>query len=52
MTDGGRTSSGNPVRVVLLGQLGLSVVVAALFWGVNGFVSGYSALLGLSLIHI
>ena len=46
MTDGGRTSSGNPVRVVLLGQLGLSVVVAALFWGVNGLVSGYSALLG------
>ena len=46
MTDGGRMSSGNPVRVVLLGQLGLSVVLAALFWGVNGLVSGYSALLG------
>lgn len=31
---------------VLLAQLGLSVVLAALFWGIDGHVSGYSALLG------
>lgn len=31
---------------VLLLQLGLGVVVAMLFWGANGYVSGYSALLG------
>lgn len=34
------------VAKVLLAQLGLSVVLAALFWGMNGTVSGYSALLG------
>jgi ATP synthase protein I len=39
-------SSGSVVGKVLLAQLGLSVVLAALFWGVNGTVSGYSALLG------
>jgi len=39
-------SSGNLVGRVLLAQLGLSVVLAALFWGMNGTVSGYSALLG------
>ncbi len=31
---------------VLLAQLGLSVVLATLFWGTDGRVSGYSALLG------
>jgi len=31
---------------VLLIQLGLSVVLAALFWGMKGTVSAYSALLG------
>ena len=31
---------------ILLAQLGLSVVVAALFWGIDGYVSAYSALLG------
>jgi len=39
-------SSGNLMGRVLLAQLGLSVVLAALFWGMNGSVSGYSALLG------
>ena len=34
------------VAKVLLAQLGLSVVLAALFWGTDGHVSGYSALLG------
>lgn len=34
------------VAKVLLAQLGLSVVLAALFWGTDGRVSGYSALLG------
>lgn len=31
---------------ILLAQLGLSVVIAMLFWGIDGRVSGYSALLG------
>jgi ATP synthase protein I len=31
---------------VLLAQLGLSMVVAAIFWGMDGLTSGYSALLG------
>jgi ATP synthase protein I len=31
---------------VLLAQLGLSAALAAIFWGVGGFTSGYSALLG------
>lgn len=34
------------VLKILLAQLGSSVVVAVLFWGINGSVSGYSALLG------
>jgi len=34
------------VSKVLLAQLGSSVVLAALFWGIDGHVSGYSALLG------
>lgn len=38
--------SGNPVAKVLLGQLGSSVVLATVFWGIGGRVSGYSALLG------
>ena len=50
MTDQGQVnstaSSGNPILVILLAQLGLSVALAALFWGIGGFVSGYSALLG------
>jgi ATP synthase protein I len=41
-----QTSSAHPVVRVLLTQLGLSMVVAMLFWGMNGYVSGYSALLG------
>ena len=40
------SSSGNLVGRVLLAQLGLSVVLAALFWGMSGTVSAYSALLG------
>ena len=40
------TRSGHTVIRVLLLQLGLSVVVAMLFWGLNGYVSGYSAMLG------
>lgn len=31
---------------VLLAQLGLAVILAGLFWGTSGHVSGYSALLG------
>lgn len=34
------------VAKVLLAQLGLSVFLAILFWGIDGSVSGYSALLG------
>jgi len=34
------------VAKVLLAQSGLSVVLALLFWGTDGHVSGYSALLG------
>ena len=34
------------VAKVLLAQLGLTVVLAMLFWGTDGNVSGYSALLG------
>ena len=34
------------VAKVLLAQLGLSVVIAMLFWGFDGHVSAYSALLG------
>ena len=39
-------SSGSLVAKVLLGQLGLSVVLGTLFWGLTGFVAGYSALIG------
>ena len=50
MTDQGQerstASPGNLVGLILVAQLGLSVAVAALFWGMNGYVSGYSALLG------
>lgn len=34
------------VLKILTAQLSLSVVFAALFWGVSGHVAGYSALLG------
>ncbi|MEQ9563836.1 MAG: ATP synthase subunit I [Woeseiaceae bacterium] len=36
----------NPLIVILAAQLGLSLALAAVFWGVSGSVSGYSALLG------
>ena len=39
-------STGHPVAKVLMGQLAVSVVLAMLFWGFGGRVSGYSALLG------
>ncbi len=39
-------SSANPVATILLGQLGLSVALALLFWGIGGRTAGYSALLG------
>ena len=31
---------------VLVGQIGIGVVLAAVFWGLSGHVAGYSALLG------
>jgi len=31
---------------VLIGQIGIGVVLAAVFWGLKGHVAGYSALLG------
>jgi len=31
---------------VLMGQIGVGVVLAAVFWGLEGHVAGYSALLG------
>ena len=34
------------VAKVLLAQLGLTLVLGMLFWGTDGRVSGYSALLG------
>jgi len=40
------TASFSLVVRVLLTQLGLSVVISALFWGFTGVVSAYSALLG------
>ncbi len=50
LTDGrGVFSAGGKVSLiskVLLAQLGLSVVLAVLFWGIGGRVSAYSALLG------
>jgi len=39
-------SSRGPVTKVLLAQSGLTAALAALFWSIDGFVSGYSALLG------
>ncbi|MGH8166833.1 MAG: ATP synthase subunit I [Woeseiaceae bacterium] len=36
----------SPVFKVLLVQTGLTAALAALFWGFDGHVSGYSALLG------
>jgi ATP synthase protein I len=36
----------NPLLVILSAQLALSLALAAVFWGVSGSVSGYSALLG------
>ena len=36
----------HPIVRLLLLQLGLSVLLGAIFWGTNGRVSGYSALLG------
>ena len=38
--------AGHVVIRVLLLQLGLSMAVAMLFWGLKGYVSGYSAALG------
>lgn len=50
MRNGGRENSGasslNPVTAVLVAQLGLSAVLAAVLWGVDGIVAAYSALLG------
>ena len=40
------SKSGNPVATILLVQLGTSVVLALLFWGIGGRIAGYSALLG------
>lgn len=34
------------VAKVLLAQLGLTVILTAIFWGTDGRVAGYSALLG------
>jgi len=45
------SSSVHPIVKILLIQLGLGMVVAMLFWGMNGPVSGYSAVLG-SLICV
>lgn len=45
------SSSVHPIFKVLLLQLGLGMVVAMLFWGMNGPISGYSAALG-SLICV
>jgi len=40
------TASFSLIVRVLLAQTGISVVIAALFWGLTGNVAGYSALLG------
>ena len=34
------------MRKVLVGQIGIGVVLAVVFWGVSGHIAGYSALLG------
>lgn len=39
-------ASGNTIAKILLGQLIVSVVLAMLFWGIGGRITGYSALLG------
>ena len=39
-------STGNPVAIILLGQLVTSAVLSMLFWGIGGRIAGYSALLG------
>jgi ATP synthase protein I len=39
-------SAGNLIVKILLAQLGSSVVLATLFWGIEGRVSAYSSLLG------
>lgn len=44
-------STGSLIGKILLAQLGLGVVLAALLWGMYGRVAGYSALLG-SLICV
>lgn len=44
--DRSSASSLHPILRVLVLQLGLSAVLAAIFWGTDGYVSGYSALLG------
>lgn len=42
-----RTPAGDRVvKNVLLAQTGLTLALAAVFWGFDGLVSGYSALLG------
>ena len=50
MTDQGQeqtpASPGNLMGLILALQLGLSVVIAALFWGFDGRISAYSAMLG------
>lgn len=38
--------SAGPAARILLAQLLVGTAVAALFWGTDGYVSGYSALLG------
>jgi ATP synthase protein I len=48
-TSGASSSSppgGRVVKKVLLAQTGVTLALAALFWGFDGLVSGYSALLG------
>lgn len=42
----GKASTGYVVGKVLLAQLGSGAVIAALFWGIGGSVSAYSAMLG------
>lgn len=39
-------SVSNPIAIVLLVQTALTAALAVIFWGLDGFVSGYSALLG------
>lgn len=39
-------NTGNLVMKVLLAQLGVSVLLTVMFWGIEGRVAAYSALLG------